>query len=155
MTTAPVALYTKIIYLVAEESGFDFRTLYCFVGLFNSLYLILYSFVNASKLMRYSTRSTEEIFSLFICVAFTKDALGDAVKNFQEYYFSPACKVDDHSPISNGNMTSILLNSSVPSQLSGDGVGPSICQREVSILFLLLMFGTLWLAVTLYNFNKT
>ena len=27
--------------------------------------------------------------------------------------------------------------------------------RENSLLFLLLMLGTLWLAVTLYNFNQT
>lgn len=29
------------------------------------------------------------------------------------------------------------------------------CQRENSLLFLLLMLGTVWLAVSLYNFNKT
>ena len=27
--------------------------------------------------------------------------------------------------------------------------------RETSLLFLLLMLGTLWLATTLYNFNQT
>ena len=30
-----------------------------------------------------------------------------------------------------------------------------ICRRENSLLFLLLMLGTLWLATTLYNFNQT
>ena len=30
-----------------------------------------------------------------------------------------------------------------------------ICKRENSLLFLLLMLGTLWLATTLYNFNQT
>ena len=29
------------------------------------------------------------------------------------------------------------------------------CTRENSLLFLLLMLGTLWLATTLYNFNQT
>lgn len=29
------------------------------------------------------------------------------------------------------------------------------CHRENSLLFLLLMLGTVWLAVSLYNFNKT
>ena len=29
------------------------------------------------------------------------------------------------------------------------------CHRENSLLFLLLMLGTLWVGVSLYNFNKT
>lgn len=29
------------------------------------------------------------------------------------------------------------------------------CHRDTSILYLLLMFGTLWLALFLYNFRKT
>ncbi|QQP50917.1 Sodium bicarbonate transporterlike protein 11like, partial [Caligus rogercresseyi] len=55
---------------------------------------------------------------------------------------------------SNGNLTSLLVNASMDSYDLRDHGAP-ICRREVSILFLLLMFGTLWLAVTLYNFNKT
>lgn len=30
-----------------------------------------------------------------------------------------------------------------------------ICRRETSLLFLLLMLGTVWMAVSLFNFNKT
>ena len=29
------------------------------------------------------------------------------------------------------------------------------CNRASSLLFLLLMFGTVWVGVSLYNFNKT
>ena len=29
------------------------------------------------------------------------------------------------------------------------------CNRASSLLFLLLMFGTVWIGVSLYNFNKT
>lgn len=35
--------------------------------------------------------------------------------------------------------------------MSEDG----ICRRETSLLFLLLMLGTVWMAVSLFNFNKT
>lgn len=35
--------------------------------------------------------------------------------------------------------------------ISEDG----ICRRETSLLFLLLMLGTVWMAVSLFNFNKT
>jgi hypothetical protein len=49
---------------------------------------------------------------------------------------------------SNGNSTSDdLLHPEVEEIMA--------CRRESSILFLLLMLGTLWLGVSLYNFNKT
>jgi sodium borate transporter 11 len=40
----------------------------------------------------------------------------------------------------------------------GNAIASSIittCRRDSSLLFLLLMLGTVWVAITLYNFNKT
>jgi hypothetical protein len=59
--------------------------------------------------------------------------------DFKEYYYSPECK---------GNVSTERLNTTA-STLSLP------CSRESSILFLLLMLGTLWLSVSIYNFNKT
>lgn len=140
MTTAPIALYIKIIVAVAEEHDMDFYALYTSVGLWNAVYVILYAITNATKLMKYSTRSTEEIFALFICIAFTVDAVKDAVKDFQQNYLTADCQQFDALVTAN-----ISLNSDdIP-----------LCRRENSLLFLLLMLGTLWLATTLYNFNQT
>ena len=44
-------------------------------------------------------------------------------------------------------------NSSVVGVVAGGGVAE--CLRENSILFLLLMLGTVWLGITLFNFTKT
>ena len=44
-------------------------------------------------------------------------------------------------------------NSSVVGVSAGGGVAE--CLRENSILFLLLMLGTVWLGITLFNFTKT
>ena len=57
-----------------QEHDMDFYALYTSVGLWNAVYVIMYAITNATKLMKYSTRSTEEIFALFICIAFTVDA---------------------------------------------------------------------------------
>ena len=43
----------------------------------------------------------------------------------------------------------------VPSNITASILDLADCKRENSILYLLLMFGTLWLGVMLYNFNKT
>ena len=126
MTTAPIALYIKIIVAVAEvgnmeislsltdylhfqEHDMDFYALYTSVGLWNAVYVIMYAITNATKLMKYSTRSTEEIFALFICIAFTVDAFKDAYSDFRKNYLTEECAQFDAlvsanvSSISSGN----------------------------------------------------
>ena len=74
----------------------DFYALYTSVGLWNAVYVILYAITNATKLMKYSTRSTEEIFALFICIAFTVDAFKDAYSDFSKNYLNETCQQFDH-----------------------------------------------------------
>ncbi|CAG7819037.1 unnamed protein product [Allacma fusca] len=57
-----------------------------------------------------------------------------------------------------GNWTHEGLNASLAESVplmnsTLESVG--LCHRDSSLLFLLLMLGTLWLGISLYNFNKT
>ncbi|XP_037071831.1 sodium bicarbonate transporter-like protein 11 [Pollicipes pollicipes] len=144
LTTAPLAIYIKIIKNICDDFELDFFSMYCAVGLWNSFFIILYSVFDVSRLMRWSTRSTEEIFALFISIAFCVDATRDTVHNFQRNYLSPACLgVSEGANVTNYDVT------------NGTVVVIDQCLRENSMLYLLLMLGTLWVGVSLYNFNKT
>ncbi|XP_070563551.1 solute carrier family 4 member 11-like isoform X2 [Ptychodera flava] len=145
LTTAPLALYIKIIYSVAEDFDLDFFSVYACVGIWNSCFLILYSLTGASKLMKWSTRSTEEIFAVFIAIAFCVDALKELAHDFQQNYNSAACACDSPSCIA--NLTAAVVNATGDVTLT--------CQRESSILYLLLLLGTVWLGLTLFNFTKS
>lgn len=66
-------------------------------------------------------------------------------------------------PLYTSSSNTDLLNTTIKSVLMA-AVDPtsdasstviSSCRRDSSLLFLLLMLGTVWLAITLYNFNKT
>lgn len=70
-----------VIYSICEDFQLDFYAMYCCVGLWSSFFLVLYSLFDVSRLMRWSTRSTEEIFALFISIAFCVDAFRDTVKS--------------------------------------------------------------------------
>ncbi|OTF76178.1 sodium bicarbonate transporter-like protein [Euroglyphus maynei] len=122
--------------------------MYACVGLWNTFFLVLYAVFDLSKLMKWCTRSTEEIFSLFISIAFAVDAGRDVVKTttLASLIWSPEANRILH------NLTSAALKLIFTDlHMSEDG----ICRRETSLLFLLLMLGTVWMAVSLFNFNKT
>ncbi|XP_068230129.1 solute carrier family 4 member 11-like isoform X1 [Palaemon carinicauda] len=167
LTTAPLAIYIKIIYYICDDFKLDFRAMYCAVGLWNSFFLIVYSLFDVSRLMRWSTRSTEEIFALFISIAFTNDAFNDVRKNFRANYYSDACQGGSNSSLQSNHTAYVVLKNYsenyVVSISDSHGVDSNatltlvedVCTRENSILYLLLMLGTLWLGVVLYNFNKT
>ncbi|KAL3878327.1 hypothetical protein ACJMK2_030690 [Sinanodonta woodiana] len=147
LTTAPLALYTKIIYSISEDFELDFQGMLSCVGLWNSFFLFMYGLFNLSTIMKWSTRSTEEIFALFISIAFCVAAITNTVNNFDDHYNIPACR----EMTSNTNSVKLYMNSS---DIRGN-VTVTVCQRDVSLLYLLLLLGTLWLGVTIFNFTKT
>ena len=99
LTTAPLALYTKgtfqaalapacmswtfsfraVIKTISDDMDYPFEALFACVGLWNSFFLLIYAFCDASRLMKWVTRSTERIFYLFLSIAFTVDAIKDIV----------------------------------------------------------------------------
>ena len=58
--------------------------MFAMTGIWNSVFLVIYSLVGASRLMKWSTRSTEEIFALFISIAFTVDTCKDIYSGNQD-----------------------------------------------------------------------
>ena len=71
---------------LADRYEFDFLSFYAAIGLMNAAFLIIYVLINLSKLMKFSTRSIEEIFGFFITCAFCKDALKHLSETFDHYY---------------------------------------------------------------------
>ena len=96
MTTAPLALFIKVIYSIAEEFEIDFLSFYAAIGLWNTFFVSIYSIFNMSVLMKFSTRSTEEIFSNFITIAFIKDSITNMVSTFKDNYWDEHCSVVVH-----------------------------------------------------------
>lgn len=81
MLNSSLHLFTPsaVVYEMSERLEVDFYLLYACVGLFASLFVSLYSFFGLSYLIKYCTRSVEEIFAMFIFVCFSMDAIFDTV----------------------------------------------------------------------------
>ncbi|XP_044151316.1 sodium bicarbonate transporter-like protein 11 isoform X2 [Bufo gargarizans] len=164
LTTAPLALYVNVIRGICDDYNLDFKAFYAWTGLWNSCFLVLYSLFNCSLLMKLFKRSTEEIIALFISITFVLDALKGIIKIFKKYYLeAPGPHLHYHtesyeslpnatlSPVTVFNST---LNGSI---LHGHGADQEDLQhgKESAVLSLMLMFGTLWLGHTLYQFKKS
>jgi len=95
--------------------------------------------------------------------------------DFRTNYYSPACYPQNRSrneassefttnqneTVRNGSVAMITeaMVSSYDANLTAKGRGneeePGECLRQNSLLYLLLMLGTVWLSLSLYNFTKT
>lgn len=123
---------------------FNFHALYAAVGMWNAFFLMIYSLFGVSKLMKWSTRGIEEVFALFGVVALISFTKRDLSKNFARFYYSEACLNQDHQEQSEHQVAA-----------SAGSYDETICRRDASLLFLMLMLGTVWLGMTLYKFRKT
>ena len=85
-TTAPIALCNKIVYDLSISLDVPFYSLYACVGLFNAFFLMLYGILGLNSLIKFSTRSVEEIFSAFIVCCFVSDAWADLIQNVRDNY---------------------------------------------------------------------
>ena len=165
MTTAPLVLFTKIILLVAEDFEFSFLPFFAMVGIWNSFFLILYAIFNLSILMKFSSRATEETFGNFISIALTVDAMKHLAASFNANYNNEVCDSelphsDAHTVHSHHNQSSLNpLLSAVSShnitKRAAVEAAEVTCQKEVPLLYLILMFGTVWLGLKLFDFVKT
>lgn len=76
------------------------------------------------------------------------------VADFEHNYLTDSCY---ETAVLEGNMTNVSVVSigNHTQEEHGEEHEQHACLRENSLLFLLLMLGTLWLGHTLYNFTKT
>ena len=71
---------------LTQSNNINFLALYAWTGIFNGIFLVIFSLTNLSKLMKYSTRFVEETFAMFITCAFTLDSCKPLVQYFNKYY---------------------------------------------------------------------
>ncbi|XP_061832715.1 solute carrier family 4 member 11-like isoform X1 [Nerophis lumbriciformis] len=165
LTTAPLAIFISVIRGICDDYALDFDAFYACIGLWNSLFLILGGFFNVSLVMKLFKRSTEEVIALFISVAFVGDAVKGTVKIFHHFFHEPTLATangtlvlhemnqvlerlknvtEAHPDAHTGGHASVFLPKSLV-----------LCSREIPILCLLLMLGTLWLGYTLYLIKRS
>ena len=81
--TGPIVIFTGLLYKACEQMEVDFLASYAWVGLWSSFFMVALALTNASALMRYFTRFTDEIFAALIAVIFIVEAIKSMVEPFE------------------------------------------------------------------------
>ncbi|MFQ5731136.1 MAG: PTS sugar transporter subunit IIA [Planctomycetaceae bacterium] len=81
--TGPLLVFTALSYQLCEEYGIPFLPTYAWVGLWSALFVMLLAATDASALMRYFTRFTDEIFAALISIIFIYEAVKSLLGGFE------------------------------------------------------------------------
>jgi mannitol/fructose-specific phosphotransferase system IIA component (Ntr-type) len=73
--TGPLLVFTAVLYRLCIDLQIPFLPTYAWVGLWTALLLLVLAATDASRLMRYFTRFTDEIFAALISTIFIYEAI--------------------------------------------------------------------------------
>ena len=84
----PLYIFTLILYQLCQDSqlGPQFLGVYGWVGIWTGVFTILLAVTNASNLMRYFTRFTDEIFSALMSLIFIYEAVRALISLFRQSF---------------------------------------------------------------------
>lgn len=174
-STGPILIFEKLLYEFSKNNDVDYMELRLWIGLHSCLQCFLLVFSDASYIIKYMTRFTEEGFSSLISFIFISDAIKKMVGAFKYYPINRGFKPDyitaykceciapDQAPLADDNMTLLFNLTDLDwSQLSkkecvkygGMLVGNS-CKYvpDLALMSFILFFGTYSMTVSLKKFK--
>uniref|UniRef100_A0AAR2IH50 Anion exchange protein n=1 Tax=Pygocentrus nattereri TaxID=42514 RepID=A0AAR2IH50_PYGNA len=87
-STGPVLVFEKILFKFCKEYGLSYLSLRVCIGLWTAFFCLLLVATDASSLVCYITRFTEEAFAALICIIFIYEALEKLVHLGELYPFN-------------------------------------------------------------------
>jgi hypothetical protein len=73
--TGPIVIFTALLYATCVDLGVSFIAVYAWTGIWAGLILILLAVTNASNLMHYFSRFTDDIFAALVSLIFVIEAV--------------------------------------------------------------------------------
>ncbi|XP_056089331.1 solute carrier family 4 member 4a isoform X3 [Rhinichthys klamathensis goyatoka] len=93
-STGPVLVFERLLFNFSRENDFDYLEFRLWIGLWSAFYCLVLVATDASFLVQYFTRFTEEGFSSLISFIFIYDAFKKMLKFTHYYPINPDYKID-------------------------------------------------------------
>uniref|UniRef100_A0A673LLV3 Anion exchange protein n=1 Tax=Sinocyclocheilus rhinocerous TaxID=307959 RepID=A0A673LLV3_9TELE len=171
-STGPILIFEKLLYEFSKNNGIDYMELRLWIGMHSCVQCIFLVATDASYIIKYMTRFTEEGFSSLISFIFISDAIKKMVGAFKYYpinidfksdyvtaykceCLAPDPKVID--PLRGLNVTALdwtQLSKKECVKYGGSLLGKS-CKYvpDLALMSFILFFGTYTMTVTLKKFK--
>ncbi|XP_061907504.1 electrogenic sodium bicarbonate cotransporter 4 isoform X5 [Entelurus aequoreus] len=175
-STGPILIFEKLLFEFSKNNNIDYMELRLWIGIHSCLQCFILVACDASYIIKYMTRFTEEGFSSLISFIFISDAIKKMVGSFKYYpintNFKPdyvtaykcECLAPDPIPVPDNSSSVSGLNVTVLdwSQLSkkeclkyGGSLVGNACKYvpDLALMSFILFFGTYSMTVTLKKFK--
>uniref|UniRef100_A0A8C5BD44 Anion exchange protein n=1 Tax=Gadus morhua TaxID=8049 RepID=A0A8C5BD44_GADMO len=93
-STGPILIFEKLLYEFSKSNGIDYMELRLWIGIHSCLQCFVLVATDASYIIRYMTRFTEEGFSSLISFIFISDAIKKMAGSFKYYPINTAFRPD-------------------------------------------------------------
>lgn len=80
----PVLIFTAVLYRLCQDFSLPFLPVYGWVGIWSALMLVILAVTDASCLMRYFTRFTDETFAALVSLIFIYEAVNALIEIFSD-----------------------------------------------------------------------
>ncbi|XP_077570641.1 electrogenic sodium bicarbonate cotransporter 4-like [Stigmatopora nigra] len=175
-STGPILIFEKLLFEFSKNNNIDYMELRLWIGIHSCLQCFLLVATDASYIIKYMTRFTEEGFSSLISFIFISDAIKKMVGSFKYYPINtnfkpdyvtaykceclapdPVPMPDNSSSVSGLNVTALdwsQLSKKECVKYGGSLVGNS-CKYvpDLALMSFILFFGTYSMTVTLKKFK--
>ncbi|XP_029915766.1 electrogenic sodium bicarbonate cotransporter 4 [Myripristis murdjan] len=175
-STGPILIFEKLLFEFSKNNGIDYMELRLWIGIHSCLQCFILVATDASYIIKYMTRFTEEGFSSLISFIFISDAIKKMVGAFKYYPINtdfkpdyvtaykceclapdPIPMPDNSSSVSGLNVTGLdwsQLSKKECLKYGGSLVGKS-CKYvpDLALMSFILFFGTYSMTVSLKKFK--
>lgn len=100
--TGPLLIYETIVFDLCDQFQLDYITFRVWIGVWTSLFLLLLVATDASALMSYVTRFTEESFALMVCAIYITTPMNYLIKKGKDKVFDVELNC-----VNKGNLTQL------------------------------------------------
>ncbi|XP_008278998.1 electrogenic sodium bicarbonate cotransporter 4 [Stegastes partitus] len=159
-STGPILIFEKLLFDFSKSNGIDYMELRLWIGLHSCLQCFLLVISDASYIIKYMTRFTEEGFSSLISFIFISDAIKKMVGAFKYYPINRGFKPDYITSYkceciaSDQDLDWSQLSKKECVKYGGTLVGSS-CKYvpDLALMSFILFFGTYSMTISLKKFK--
>uniref|UniRef100_A0A8C5P6Q7 Anion exchange protein n=1 Tax=Leptobrachium leishanense TaxID=445787 RepID=A0A8C5P6Q7_9ANUR len=152
-STGPVLVFERLLFNFSKDNGFDYLEFRLWIGLWSAFLCLILVATDASSLVKYFTRFTEEGFACLISFIFIYDAFKTMIKFGYYYPINNHFKVGDHH---NETIIWSSLTKKECIKYGGNLVGNN-CKYvpDITLMSFILFFGTYTCSMALKKFKTS